>query len=94
MRWLITTSVDANLKEMEKRLADLGFQCELENPPVPLGEDEQVIGVVGPADANQKLAGDEAIIGIYPDSEYELYDDTLATPPSPDPGSTRSNQPL
>lgn len=76
MRWLITINLDADLDELGGRLAALGIQVDSASPPIPLGENEQVIGADGPANADQKLAGDQAIIGVYPDSEYELYDGT------------------
>jgi len=91
MRWLITTSADTNLEELEQRLGTLGIRFDRETPPVPLGEDEQVVGVVAPADVNHRLADDEAVLGVYPDSEYELYDATPATPQNA--GSKESEAP-
>jgi hypothetical protein len=73
VRWLITLPKNANLEKITQRLASLGTRLVEEEPPIPLGEDEQVVSVVGPADLGERLAGDEAVLAIYPDSEYELY---------------------
>ena len=83
MRWLITTTLDASLKAIEKRLTALDTQLDHDIPPVPLGEDEQVIAVVGPSDLSQRIANDESILGIYPDSEYELYPDSQEVTQAP-----------
>jgi hypothetical protein len=73
VRWLITLPKNANLEEITQRLASLGTRLVEEESPIPLGEDEQVVSVVGPADLGERLADDEAVLAIYPDSEYELY---------------------
>jgi hypothetical protein len=72
MEWLITTKANANLKELEARLAEWG--CERTGlRPIPLDDDEQVIEVSGPADLPRKVQGEDPIIKISPSSPMTLY---------------------
>jgi hypothetical protein len=71
MEWLITTRADANLEELEAKLAEWG--CERTGlPPIPL-DDEQVIEVSGPADLSRKVQGEDPIIKVSPSSPMTLY---------------------
>ena len=72
MEWLITTKADANLEELEAKLAEWG--CERTGlPPIPLGDDEQVIEVSGPANLPRKVHDQDPVIKVSPSSPMELY---------------------
>jgi len=71
MEWLITTKV-TNLEELEAKLAEWG--CERTGlPPIPLGDDELVIEVSGPADLSKKVRDEDPIIKVSPSSPMTLY---------------------
>jgi hypothetical protein len=71
MEWLITTKANANLEDLEAKCAEWG--CERTAlPPIPLGEDEQVIEVTGPADLPRKVQGGDPIIKVSPSSPMTL----------------------
>jgi hypothetical protein len=72
MQWLITTKADTNLEELESRLAELG--CERTgSPPIPLGEEEQVIEVSGPANLLKKVRSEGLNLKVSPSSPMTLY---------------------
>lgn len=73
MNWLITTKSDLNAEELARRLANYE-DCEVEDePPIPLGDNEQVFKVSGPRDLARKMRRDGAILAVHPSSEMELY---------------------
>jgi hypothetical protein len=72
MEWLVTTKARKGLSELESKLAQWG--CELTGtPPIPLGDDEQVIEVSGPRDLPEKARQDPDIIKVSPNSPITLY---------------------
>jgi hypothetical protein len=72
MEWLITTKANANLEELEAKFAEWG--CERTGlPPIPLGDDEQVIEVSGPANLPRKVHDEAPVIKVSPSSPMELY---------------------
>ena len=72
MEWLITTKVGTSPEELESKFTEWG--CEWTGrPPIPLGADEQVIEVYGPADLPEKVQGEEPIIKVSPSSPMTLY---------------------
>lgn len=73
MRWLITTPVDADLDDLRAELSALDGRLS-DEPPIPLDDDEHVIGAEGPRDLPSKLAStDVPVTKVSPDSEFELY---------------------
>lgn len=72
MEWLVTAKSDTRLEELEARLARWGGKLA-GRPPVPLGDDEQVIEVTGPADLPSKAQADDCIIKVSPNSPMTLY---------------------
>ena len=75
MDWLITTKADIDIERLLAKLSGYGCKIPDDLAPTPLGSDEQVIEVVGPKDLPQKVAGDETILGVFPNSDLTLYDD-------------------
>lgn len=73
MRWLITVLKSADLSKIEKTIRECGGELNNEKPPVPLGDSELVIQVKGPVSLPDQISGDADIIGIFPDSDMELY---------------------
>ena len=72
MEWLITTKANANLEELEAKFAKWG--CERTGlPPIPLGDDEQVIEVSGPANLPKKVHDQGSVVKVSPSSPMELY---------------------
>jgi hypothetical protein len=72
MQWLITTKANTNLEELESRLAEWG--CERTgSPPIPLGEEEQVIEVSGPANLPEKVRREGLNLKVNPSSSMTLY---------------------
>ncbi len=72
MEWLITTKANANLEELEAKLAEWGSR-RTGLPPIPLGDDEQVIEVSGPADLPRKAQDEDLIVKVSPSSPMTLY---------------------
>jgi hypothetical protein len=72
MEWLITFRKSVSPEEMARILDDSGCSAELD-PPIPLGEDEQVVSVSGPADLPRRLKAEEAVLGVNPNSTLTLY---------------------
>ncbi len=72
MEWLITTKADANLEELEAKLAEWG--CERTGlPPIPLSDDEQVIEISGPANLPWRVREGDPVIKVSPSSPMKLY---------------------
>ena len=72
MEWLITTKANANLEELEAKLAEWGFE-RTGFPPILL-DDEQVIEVSGPEDLPRRVQDeDPIIIKVSPSSPMKLY---------------------
>ncbi len=72
MEWLITVKADTPLEELEARLAEWGSK-RTGSPPIPLGEDEQVIEVSGPANLPRKAQDEDLIVKVSPSSPMTLY---------------------
>lgn len=73
MNWLITTKVTNNLTVFDSKLSTWGAELMCDAPPIPLGDDELVVQVRGPRDLPQKVAADDSILLISPNSTLELY---------------------
>jgi len=73
--WLITTKANIDIEQLAAKLTAYGCKIADDLAPTPLGTDEQAIEVSGPNDLPEKLAGDDSILGIFPNSELTLYDD-------------------
>lgn len=72
MEWLVTTRANVSLEELEPKLAEWGCQ-RTGGPPIPLGDDEQVIEVSGPADLPSRVRSEDPIIKVSPNSPMTLY---------------------
>lgn len=75
MDWLITVKADADLEQLRIKLTAYGCEIARNLAPIPLEDNEQVIEIVGPSDLPQKVAGDDSILGVFPNSELTLFDD-------------------
>ncbi|MFZ0255157.1 MAG: hypothetical protein WAN46_05855 [Gammaproteobacteria bacterium] len=75
MKWLITTSASVDVATLRDKLASWGCHPSSQEPPIPLGTDEQVIEVVCPAgiDLREKTKDEAVILQINPSSEMHLY---------------------
>jgi hypothetical protein len=70
-KWLVTLKKDAKLEKLDKALEQLN--CERnDEEAIPLGDDEQVVAVSGPADLPQKLESNSDVIAVYPNSDFTL----------------------
>ena len=73
MQWLLTVPADVDLDELARRLIPLDAELSSE-PPVPMGNDEQVLGATGPRDLPDRVR--EAglpVSKVSPDSGMTLY---------------------
>ncbi|MBD3886752.1 hypothetical protein IFO70_34435 [Phormidium tenue FACHB-886] len=71
MQWLITLKKEVSPNQLDSLLAQCGSERS-GTPPIPLN-DEQVIEVSGPQDLPQKLASDERVLKVSPNSSFTLY---------------------
>jgi hypothetical protein len=70
-KWLVTLKKDAKLEHLDEALEQLN--CERsDEEAIPLGDDEQVVAVSGPADLPQKLESNDDVIAVYPNSDFTL----------------------
>lgn len=72
MKWLVTVSDDADLSSVGERLRDLGCDSVDVEAPVPLSGHEVSITVEGPAELPKLVKGDEAITGVFNNSDIVL----------------------
>ena len=75
VNWLITIKVDVDLEQILRKLILYGCEIAGDLTPMPLGESEQVLEIIGPKDLPEKIAGDDSVLEIYPNSELTLFDD-------------------
>ncbi len=73
MRWLITTKINNDHQKLMAKLSKFNCYPIDEQPPIPLGDDEQVIEVEGSPNLSQILDTNDEIIEINPSSEMTLY---------------------
>jgi hypothetical protein len=69
--WLITTNRDTDLRELESRCREWG--CEVIGSPIPLGDNEQVVGVYGPMDLPERLQSTYPGLKVHPSSPITLH---------------------
>lgn len=72
MDWLVTIKRGAPAAEIERELLRSGCAA-IEAPPIPSGDDEQVVAVTGPKDLPARLQGAPGIVGVHPNSALTLY---------------------
>lgn len=72
-KWLVTTDAGISRDQLRDKLAPLGCTVDAAYRPVPIGESEIVYGVLGPADLDDTLAGDDMVTDIVPNEEMSLY---------------------
>ena len=70
-RWLVTVDANEDPTELKRLMAERGATVD-DEPPVPLGPDEQAFKAQGPDDLPDLLRQDPTIRGVYPDSEVDL----------------------
>ncbi len=73
MDWLLTVKKQVPPDEIDALLASWGCERDAEIPPVPLGDDEQVIAVTGPRDLPQMAAHEVRVRKVSPNSPLTLY---------------------
>lgn len=73
MRWLITTKINIDHQQLIAKLSHFNCYPVDDRPPIPLGNDEQVIEVEGSHNLSQILETNEEIIEVNPCSEMTLY---------------------
>jgi hypothetical protein len=71
-RWLVITSSDEQLGNIRHALTEHGARL-VNEPPIPLEPDEQVIKAEGPEDLPSVLEGHPSIRKVSPDSEIQLH---------------------
>ena len=71
-KWLVTTRAHVTAEELEAALSP-GATVDRSEPPIPLGEDEQVYVVLGPDDLDRRLALTADVLGISPISPVTLW---------------------
>jgi hypothetical protein len=72
MRWLITTPKESDLEDLRHAIAAHGGAVG-DDPPIPLGADEQVVEVDGPDDLPARLGDHPAVLKISPDTPKHPY---------------------
>jgi hypothetical protein len=72
MEWLVSFKRTLSPAEVQSILDRSGSMAG-NSPPVPLGEDEQVVSVSGPPDLPRRLGGDDRVLKISPNSTMTLY---------------------
>jgi hypothetical protein len=73
MNWLVTVEKGKKQGEIDALLRSWGCERDAENPPIPIGEDEEVISVTGPCDLPQKAKGERRVRKVSPNSTMTLY---------------------
>jgi len=71
-RWLITTPAEGDLDELRRAVAAQGGTVA-DDPPIPLGDGEQVVEADGPDDLPVRLRGHPAVKKVSPDSPKHPY---------------------
>jgi hypothetical protein len=72
MEWLVTFKKHVAADDIHRVLAGSGAEAE-DAPPIPLGDDEQVVSARGPADLPRRLEADARVVSVHPNSEMTLY---------------------
>jgi hypothetical protein len=72
MDWLVTFRKHVAKDDIQRVLAGYGAEAE-DAPPIPLGDDEQVVSARGPADLPRRLEADERVVSVHPNSGLTLY---------------------
>ena len=72
MDWLVSIRKSASPEQVRDLLARAGCVAE-DAPPIPLGDDEQVVSVSGPPDLPARLENDERVVKVSPNSGLTLY---------------------
>ncbi|MDI1478908.1 hypothetical protein [Polyangium sp. y55x31] len=71
-KWLVTTRAHVTAEELQAALSP-NATVDRSEPPIPLGEDEKVYVVLGPADLDRSLALTADVLGISPVSPMTLW---------------------
>lgn len=72
MDWLVTFRSSVAPEEMRRVLEQSGCAAD-EVPPVPLDGGEHVVSAQGPPDLPQRLALQEGVVKVSPNSSLTLY---------------------
>jgi hypothetical protein len=72
MKWLVTVRDDEELAQVSQRLHDLGCDPADDETPVPLSGSEVAISVEGPSDLPRIVKDDDAITGVFNNSDIVL----------------------
>ena len=70
-RWLITTT-QSDLAELRRTVATHGGEVA-DDPPIPLGADQQVVEAEGPDDLPALLGSDPTVLKVSPDTPKHPY---------------------
>jgi hypothetical protein len=72
MRWLLTVRRGLDRESLSMKLT--GWKCHTrsDEEPVPLGDEEMTIFVEGPEGLPDIVRGDDAVTGIFPNSDLQL----------------------
>lgn len=73
MKWLITTKAKIDFNQLKAKLSTYGCENMYDEPPIPLGGEEQVIEVECPRNLPEQLKTDTEILKIHPRSDMTLY---------------------
>jgi hypothetical protein len=73
MEWLVTFKKNVAPEEIQRLLTRSGCDTGAGISPLPLDDVEQVVNASGPADLPQRLASEEGVVNVYPNSSLELY---------------------
>lgn len=72
MKWLVTVRDGKELAQVSERLHDLGCDPVDDSAPVPLSGNEVAISVEGPNDLPKIVKDDDAITGVFNNSDIVL----------------------
>ena len=72
MEWLLTVKSDVSLDQIDALLAGTGY-TRTDTPPIPLGDDEQVIEVSGPRGLSDIVESEDWVLRVSPNSTMTYY---------------------
>ena len=73
MKWLVTVSTAEDQELCKAAIIENEGLIDPDYTPIPLGENEMVFRVEGSPEMADRLANDQRILNVYPDSEMTAY---------------------
>ncbi|AYA64941.1 hypothetical protein [Alteromonas sp. RKMC-009] len=69
MKWLLTVNTNCNIDQLASQLRDANLGQIASAITIPLGDNEVVVNIEAPSDAESEIRNLPNVIDIYPDSD-------------------------